>query len=366
MIPPEEAAGCFATDYAEARSRFAAATERQGFERGSSPIGGTGPRGEELSIDFAHLGDAGAPSLVVVSSGLHGVEGFVGAAVQLALLRDGGVVGTLPRGVALLLIHALDPWGFAWLRRTDDENVDLNRNFLLPGQRYTGSPPLYAALDGLLNSKQPPSRFDAFRPRAILWILRHGMPEMKQAVAGGQYAFPRGLFFGGEGPSRTSRILAEELPRWIGAAARIVHVDFHSGLGRWATYKLLVDVGLDPRHFEWSRANFGSRVVHSDPARSIAYQTRGDLAAWCRAMFPDRTYDLLCAEFGTYPPLSVLAALRAENQAHFWGQPDDPATRWTKRRLLETFVPASPAWRTRVVSQGVELVRRALVASSEA
>ena len=186
--------------------------------------------------------------------------------------------------------------------------------------------------------------------------------ELKQAIAGGQYAYPQGLFYGGEKPSLTCLYLDQYLPALLGSAERVVHFDFHTGLGRWATYQLLVDVGLDPRLFEWSWANFGAKVVHSDPRDSIAYQTRGDLAAWCRAAFPDRSYDLLCAEFGTYPPLGVLSALRAENQAHFWAEPDQPITRWAKKQLLETFVPASPESRARSVAQGVELIRRGIAA----
>ena len=58
-----------------------------------------------------------------------------------------------------VLLHALNPYGFAWLRRVNEHNVDLNRNFLLPGEAYRGSPAGYAALDPLLNPKSPPARW---------------------------------------------------------------------------------------------------------------------------------------------------------------------------------------------------------------
>jgi hypothetical protein len=365
MIGPEAIARCFAPDYTSARGEFNHWASIRCCERRCCLIGQTGPQDDPLGIDFARAGDEHAHSVVVVSSGLHGVEGYFGAAVQLALLRDENVLRDLPRGVALVLIHALNPWGFAWIRRANEENVDLNRNFLLPGQPYEGSPEHYAALDPLLNPQEPPRRFDSFRVWATLAILRHGMPNLKQAIAGGQYAFPRGLFYGGQGPSMTQRILGEVLPRFLGGAERIVHFDFHTGLGRWATYHLLVDLGLDPRLFEWSRAHFGAKVVHSDPRKSIAYQARGDFAPWCRAAFPDRFYDLLCAEFGTYPPLHVLGALRAENQAHFWAQPHRPITRWAKQQLLEAFVPASPFWRAKTVAQALDLIRRGVAACTK-
>jgi hypothetical protein len=362
MIGPDAVARLFAPDYASARGEFHRWTSLRNADHLACMTGQTGPQGEPLSVDCARFGDERARSVVVVSSGLHGVEGYLGAAVQLALLQDENVIGNLPRDVALVLIHALNPWGFAWIRRTNEENVDLNRNFLLPGQPYEGSPEHYAALDALLNPRHPPRRFDLFRLRASLAILHYGMPNLKQAIAGGQYYFPRGLFYGGRGPSLTYRLLGQVLPRFLGGAERVIHFDFHTGLGRWATYHLLVDVGLEPERFAWSRAHFGAKVVHSDPRESIAYQVRGDFATWCRATFPERSYDLLCAEFGTYPPLRVLAALRAENQAYFWAEPEQPVTRWAKRRLLEAFIPASPSWRAKTVAQSLELIRRGVAA----
>jgi hypothetical protein len=356
------ASAFFAHDYFAARARFRTLAEARGFRLEAHPIAAAGPGGEDLTIDVARAGDPRAKGVVVVSSGLHGVEGFFGAAVQQALLHGEDAVAALPRGVALVLVHALNPFGFAWVRRANEENVDLNRNFLVEGEPYEGSPARYAVFDGLLNPNHPPRRVDLFWLQSVLAILRHGMPDMKQAVAGGQYDFPRGLFFGGRRPSQTYRILADHLPRWVGDAATVLQVDFHTGLGRWATYQLLLDAGLGPRRFEWLREQFGDRVQHSDPEGSIAYQARGGLGIWCRTAFPGRTYELLCAEFGTYPPLRVLAALRAENQAHFHAPPDHPATRRAKGFLKETFVPSSPRWRARAVAEGLEIIRRGITA----
>jgi hypothetical protein len=365
MSGPAGASRLYSDDYRTARARFRDQAAARGLLLEAHPIAGAGPRGEELAIDVAVAGDDNARGVVVVSSGLHGVEGYFGAAVQLALLGDEALIRGLPRAVKLVLLHALNPYGFAWIRRANEDNVDLNRNFLIPGEVYAGSPARYAALDALLNPRQPPRRHDLFRLRATLEMILHGMPELKQAVAGGQYDFPRGLFFGGHGPAPLYRILAGHLHRWVGDASHVLQIDFHTGLGRWATYQLLVDVWLEPERFQWSRAHFGAEVVHSDPGASIAYQARGDLAAWTREALPGRAVDLFCAEFGTYPPLRVLAALRAENQAHFWAQPDGPITRWAKQQLFEAFVPASLRWRTAVVAQGLEIVRRALRVCAE-
>ena len=61
------------------------------------------------------------------------------------------------------------------------------------------------------------------------------MPALKNAVAGGQYEFPRGVFFGGSGETQSNALLADELPGIVGNAARVLHIDFHTGLGPSAT-----------------------------------------------------------------------------------------------------------------------------------
>ena len=88
---------------------------------------------------------------------------------------------------------------------------------------------------------------------------------------------------------------------------------------------------------------------------------RGDLITWCcREIFAGRDYDGIAAEFGTCDPISVLSALRAENQAHHWGTPDSSSTRRAKTCLREVFAPESPAWRAETVAQGVDVVQRTI------
>jgi hypothetical protein len=346
----------FSADYATARDRFRRAAEALGFGLESLPIDRFGPRGETLAIDVALLGSTQPERVLLVSTGLHGVEGFFGSAVQLALLNEKLRGWKLGPGDALLLLHGLNPFGFAWIRRFDEENVDLNRNFLLAGQTYSGSPDGYAALDQFLNPPSPPGWLDLYYPRAILAVLRIGTPALKSSIAHGQYDYPRGLFFGGHGPSQVQRILAASLPRWLSTARSVLHLDFHTGLGPWSTYKLLVEPEVKPERIDWMRDQFGAEKLELVGPNGISYPTRGEIGTWCRALFPDRRYDQLCAEFGTYAGMRVLAALRAENQAHQWLDPDHPAYLRAKRRLLEAFVPADGTWRASTISQAVELL----------
>ena len=131
----------FSPDYATARARFRAAAEAKGWVLQALPIAAEGPRGIELTIDVARLGPENPRRVVVVSSGTHGVEGYFGSAVQLALLEGAWADVDLPDDTGLLLVHAVNPYGFAWNRRVNEDNVDLNRNFLLAAEGFEGVDP---------------------------------------------------------------------------------------------------------------------------------------------------------------------------------------------------------------------------------
>ncbi|HET6576413.1 MAG TPA: M14 family metallopeptidase, partial [Fimbriiglobus sp.] len=349
----------FSPDYFAARDRFRSAAARLVWAVHTHPIAARGPGDEELTLDAAVSSPAGREPLLVTSSGVHGVEGPFGSAVQVAALEEWGRTGP-PAGVRCVFLHAVNPFGFAHRRRFDEGNVDLNRNFLPAGEKFAGGSPTYAALDPVLNPRRPPSPWDWFEPRAVAAILRYGYEPIKQAVAGGQYEYPNGLFFGGHGPSASQLILREHFPGWLSDALAVAHIDFHTGLGRWATYKLLAEVAFSPTAVARVERWFGRGVYEPSEPRGVAYRTRGGFGHWCPEAADGRDYLFLVAEFGTYPILRVLAGLRAENQAHHWGRPADPGTRRAKARLLELFCPASPRWRARVREQGVTLIRQAV------
>jgi hypothetical protein len=351
----------FPADYFAAREQFRDGVEALGWTWASMAIDARGPRGEELTIDAARHVPPGCRSVLVISSGLHGVEGFLGSAVQAALLDEWRMAGP-PRDVGILLLHALNPYGFAWHRRVNEENVDLNRNFLLPGDPFRGATEGYARLEGRINPPRPPSRWGPARLITLAMVARYGLQTMLQAVVTGQYDYPRGVFYGGAGPSRTQQILAENLAGWLAGAERVLHLDIHTGLGRWGNYRLLADAPLDPGRVERLLPHFGPGRMADLAASSDAYVPRGSIGLWWAAQPGTEQYQYFCAEFGTYGAITVFAGLRAENQATHWCRPDDPAVARTRQRLLELFCPRSAGWRRRSLEQGVDLIHRGIAA----
>ena len=66
--------------------------------------------------------------------------------------------------------------------------------------------------------------------------------------------------------------------------------------------------------------------------------------------------DFITQEFGTYPNIYVLQALRDENRAHHLGQIN--LNSQAKQRLKETFNPNNPEWQSKIIKDGVPLFTR--------
>jgi hypothetical protein len=348
----------FSPGYIAARRKFRAAALSLGLHHTAYPINQVSPTGEQLTIDVACSNTLTSNRTVVISSGLHGVEGFLGSAIQLGCLDRLRHVSSLS-GIKLVFIHALNPYGFAWLRRWNEDSIDLNRNFLLSGEVFEGSPRDYPQFNSFLNPTSPPSRFEAYTLKALWLIFRYGMTSLRNTLPVGQYDFPKGLFFGGHASSKTQEILSQYLPAWIGNSSDVIHIDFHTGLGRSGTYKLLLAPTTTPESYARLSHRFGSLNLEYFSSAGMAYPIRGGLAAWSQALLPQCRYDLLTAEFGTYPSIQVLKALRAENRSYWWGE-ESQRYGWTTNQLLEMFAPKSQRWRQQCFAQGLSIFRQAL------
>lgn len=351
----------FASDYLASRTRFRAAADAAGFQLRAHPIGLTGPRGEELCVDVAVHGDASAKRVVVVSSGTHGIEGFYGGAVQTAVLEGELHKGwKRPADTRVVFIHAVNPYGFAYIRRVNEDNVDLNRNFVKSTRTYAGAPEDYARLNDLLNPVSAPTPVDPFLLGAGVQLAKHGFKTLKNAIAQGQYEFPKGLFFGGKGPSKSLQILAEALPPLVAGAERVVHLDFHTGMGKWGTYVLAVDFPNDSPRVQRLRREFGQEAVQGLDPNGVLYEINGSLGGWLQDQFPGIEYDCMLAEYGTHHVVEVLTAMRQENRAHQYASHGSAVHLEAKRRFKEAFVPESREWQAASVRDGRKMVRQAL------
>lgn len=345
------AADYFSADYAQARARFCAATLEAGAALHALPIDAQGPCGEKLTIDIAWLGSRRPRRALLHTSGLHGVEAFAGSAVQLCLLHHPAAI---PEDCAMILVHVLNPYGMAWLRRTNESNVDLNRNFLSDEASWSGASGIYATIDPFLNPPSPPG-FDFFRLRAAWHTLRHGFHPLQQAVAQGQYDFPRGLFFGGKRLEQGPSIYLDWITRNLSGAEYLFALDAHTGLGRWGRETLIVKSGAGVTPPATLCAALQRPRIDTAGNGSTTYSIRGGMGDALPGCLPATRIDFLLQELGTYPPMHVFHALREENRWHYHGHDNGNLKHPAKLRLREALCPAAPAWRRQAVKLGAGL-----------
>ena len=339
----------FSTDFFSARLAFREMVDKASGRLEVLPLDAKGPGSETLGIDIAWFGDTEPRRVVLHTSGLHGVEGFAGSAIQIQTLRQ---LPRIPRGTALILVHILNPYGMSWLRRVNENNVDLNRNSL-GDEAYTGAPENYSKLDSFLNPPSPPSH-DLFLFKAALLVVRHGMPSLRQAVAGGQYEFPKGLFFGGTGLEQGLQNYQAYLARRLTSVDRIVAIDVHTGLGKYRESTLLAD----PKNLEKLRNIFGPQVTSSEPQQGPGYRVRGGLDSSIVRAVPAAELLFITQELGTYGVVRNLRALREESRWHHYG--DGTLDHATKRALKEAFTPDDEKWREAVLRSGTAVLSQAL------
>jgi len=348
----------FSADYFLAKERFLAACARLGAEHHSLPIDAPSPTSAPLTIDVAVIGPENPQTALVASSGVHGVEGFFGSAVQLAFLEQLPPQWRPPDSGALVLIHAINPFGFAWQRRFNEDNVDLNRNFLRADEPYAGAPPLCGVFRNALMPSSSRLRIGTSASRIALLALRHGVRSFWETLPVGQYEFPDWLFFGGSDRAQSAHLVDSLLPTFLNSCREVVHLDFHTGLGRWADCKLLLSERDASENTTWWKQHFGGERVVTAAASARSYEIRGGFGSWLRDQFPQCQYRFATAEFGTYAPMRVIRALTDELHWHA-RLGHESLDHWARRRLTEAFAPSDPRWRTRTLGEGVALVRQA-------
>jgi hypothetical protein len=350
----------FSADYEAARVRFLEAAEKAGGALRAYENPHRGPMGETLVTDCAWFGPRDAEKVLAIMSGTHGVEGFCGSAIQLDWLEEGHA-GRLPKGHAALLIHAINPHGFAWLRRVTEENVDLNRNFMDYAQPLPENPAYDELADALVPAALSGPEWEKAEAKIAAFRATKGDAAFHAARSAGQYKHANGIFFGGTAPTWARRTEEAIIADYRLAERRhVAGIDLHTGLGPFGYGELIVMPRLDSAHgkrlVEWYEC-----VTQMGDPNSVA-STRSGLGPqrW-EEMLGDRvTFATL--EYGTRPRWAVYTALRADAWLHAYTNVDWGAkeTQRIKADLKDAFFPDTPAWREMVIFRARQVLRQAL------
>ncbi len=355
----EALSGSFPADYAASRRAFLQLCESRGAQTASFTHPEQGPDGELLATDVARFGPEDAESLLIVSSGTHGIEALCAAGIQATLLKL-AVQAERSRGAALVFVHALNPYGFAYLRRTNEDNVDLNRNFIDHSGPYPDDA-VYSEVHAMLVPEEwhGPSRAKA-EARLARYVAERGARALQAAVSRGQYSHPDGLFYGGRKPAWSNDVWRTILRRFGGRARRLAAVDLHSGLGARGACELISGAIAGSREHRLARLWFGEDLVFPGSS-STAPAARGFLGQTLAEVAPDAAGALVVAEFGTVDFAAILEVLRADNWLHArGGGRASPLWSEIKREMRAAFVGEDVEWQAAVAGRAAAIVRGAL------
>ncbi|MCX8520870.1 MAG: M14 family metallopeptidase [Rhodoferax sp.] len=344
----------FSTTYKQARQQLLKAAGDAGLKSEAHVKPHLGIEGEVLALDVVHMGPPQATQMLVLSSGCHGVEGYSGSGVQIACLQDPLLHQWLQdHEVALLILHALNPYGFSYARRVTAQNVDLNRNCIDFNQPLPANPGYAALHDLLLPAFWPPNSDNA---QALGQAIQGmGMRQFQDAVTRGQYDHADGIFYGGQAPTWSQLTFATVLKNIPWHVQRLAWIDLHTGLGPRGVGERIFTGGGADNALGLAQQWWGD-VTSTEDKTAVSSALTGQLGAVVVQQLGQRLLSSITLEFGTCEPLLVLHALRADAWAHS-ARPGAQA--WKARSaqdMKNAFFINEADWKSAVLEQSMAAV----------
>jgi len=348
----------FSQSYDEARTKFVAAAKQAGarLTRHDNPT--PGPDGLALSTDVAHLGDPDAPKMLLTFSGTHGAEGYCGSGVQVAWLAD-GLWREVPDDTQQVLVHAINPYGFAHTSRTTEENVDLNRNFV-----DFADPPVNANYPMVQPIVCPTEWHDGsvedIREGISAFVDEHGFWTFREAATSGQYIDPKGIFFGGQAPTWSRRTVEQIVDRHCRGRTQLAVIDYHTGLGPRGFGERIIDHLPDTPGYARAMNWYDNDASSPYLGTSTSARLTGQLLDWIEANLPGVEMTGIALEYGTQPEDKVLGALCSDNWLRFHGDRDSDRGREIKANVRAAFYQDADDWKQMIWDRALATQRMAL------
>lgn len=349
----------FSHSYQQARQKFLEAAQSAGLAVQSHYHPLPGRDGESMAMDVVRDGPADAAQVLIISSACHGVEGYCGSGVQVHALRHAAWrQAAQAAGVAVLYIHALNPYGFSHIRRVTHENVDINRNF----HDYSKPLPINMAYREvqpmLLPEVWPP---DAANTATVNgFIAERGMPAFQAAVSAGQQEFADGLFFGGRGPTWSNLTLRQVLREHGRRCQRLAWIDLHTGLGPTGVGERIFACADDKAALVRAKAWWGPGITSIYDGSSTSAFLTGLMWIAAYDECPQADYTGIALEYGTQPMDKVMHALRGDHWLALHPEASPALRRQIKQDLMDAFYVDTDEWRSQIIEQALDAMHQAV------
>lgn len=330
-------------------------------------------RDRNLTIDLTYLPSQEKNKLVIISSGIHGVEGFAGSAVQRMVMKE-----ILPamktKDTAFLFIHGINPYGFKYLRRVTENNVDLNRNSGVDTAMFSTKNQGYKSLYDFLN---PAKALDRKSPEvggfflgALGQVALQSIAKLRQAILQGQYEFPEGIYFGGRDFEPQIKSLTTVLAEVVKPYKSVMALDIHTGYGERGKTHLFPIKITDPKALEITEKLYSGTPVDWPDSKGF-YTVYGDFTELVQALAKDKLYLPMTLEYGTMNSQDLFGLVKSlqimimENQGMHQGYAQESDRSAITQELMEMYYPSSAPWRTVIIKDTRNLLNQAFKIYSE-
>jgi hypothetical protein len=368
LVAQENLAEYFKTDYL---------TARQVFRDNASLIGSKYPNcktftinveskvDDDLTVDLLYIPcQQQMDKLLIISCGVHGVEGFVGNAVELMFMEK-YISEDLLNHTGLLFINSVNPYGFKYLRRVSENNVDLNRNSSTDASLYSnvneGYTKMYSFINpkGKVNTKSCKNRM--FNLRAVFKIIRASMPVLRQAVLQGQYQYPEGLYYGGSNFEPQIVALTPIISSICEPYKSVFAIDMHTGYGEKGKLHLFPNTVGDVAKKQLEEIFAGYEIDWSDS--DDFYTVTGDFVDFMNTINKDKAFLPMTFEYGTMNSQTTKGSLKSihimilENQGKHYGYKKERDSLRVINDFVEMYNPSSAEWRAKIMKDTEDMFK---------
>ncbi|MEJ2364333.1 MAG: M14 family metallopeptidase [Deltaproteobacteria bacterium] len=321
----------------------------------------------DLTIDAVYVPPLSkAKKLLIMTSGVHGMEGFTGSAVQQYFMTK-VLAGEALENMGVLLVHAVNPYGFKYKRRVSESNVDMNRNFDINQELFERKNEAYRKIHGFLNPQSKVKtgyfRNGLFFLKTVYMITRFSMRTLREATVTGQYEFRNGIFYGGNYFEPQKQWLERLLSEKTNDYASVFLIDLHTGLGKRGKLHYLPGYAQPPKSNTLLEQLFKDYTIDWPNTGKEFYIPTGLFRQYVGNLIPtDKKFIRVAFEYGTLNSQHITGASRSlhnviiENQGFHHGYENSKGERLVKYRFREMFFPSSEIWRSQIMKQTSEIL----------
>lgn len=356
-LSQEEIDSFFSPDYFAARDKFiAAATSINAKIKTILHPTAKGPNNKDIYLDCATFGNPSSNTLIVLISGTHGPEAYAGSAIQTGILSNfTKLFGNFD--CKLAFIHAHNPFGFAWDLRFNEDNIDLNRNYIDDFSHNLPKNPEYSDLIDIVSiSEFDEETIAQSHSKLMRYAAKYGYESLQTALTKGQYDFPKGIYFGGHKKSWSNIEISKTFDEITIGVDNLIAIDIHTGLGNFGIGQLITSQDLQSEGAKFAKSIWGDELT-STKSNSISADIIGSLDAYINRKYAHLNTASIAIEYGTIDPLSVLKATQGANYLISSGLYESEIAKEIRALSREAFYPQNSQWNYQIFQKAITIIK---------